>query len=256
MKLRIAATALALLVAGGPAWAQVNALPPDRHILVYGEAQAEAVPDRFRITVSLDVTDPQVDVARRKVEGYMRTILGLLEDADVSGEDVTATSLRIAPETHYDNISGTRLYDGMGVSRKITARFASLPSLQGFLADLATSEEVQVSGVDAELSSEAAIMKALREKAIADTRAKAEVIAASYGVRLAGLYSVSDVPPDFDYGIQEGDWPVTYRWEEETSSLDRIQVTGSRIEPGDLASFQAGTVTLDDRIYAVFLIAD
>ena len=247
---------LSLCAAAGVAGAQVNALPPTRHILVYGEAQAQAIPDRFRITIALERVDPSVDAARRKVEADLRRILARLGEAGVRRQDTNATSLEIGPSERYDRTLQAHVYEGMKVSRMITAHFASTDSLRAFLSGLETSEEVTVSGVETELSTEAAVMKALREKAIADTRTKAEVIAAAYGVRLAGLYSVSDVPPKFDYGIQEGDWPVTFRWNGETSTLDRIQVTGSRLDPSDVESFEAGTVIFEDKIYAVFLISE
>ena len=257
MTIRIRALVLAALAATtGNAVAQVNALPPDRHILVYGEAQAQAVPDRFRITVALEATDVDVDVARRAVEADLRKVLGLLAEAGVPAQEVSATSLAIRPANRYDSESRREVYEGMAVSREITARFLSTASLRDFLAELETSEAVQVSGVETELSTEPALMKALRQKAIDDTRAKARVIAEAYGVELGALYSVSDVPPRFDYGIQEGDWPVSYRWDGASTSLDRIQVTGSRISESHLESFQAGTITVGDKIYAVFLLAD
>ena len=181
----------------------------------------------------------------------------MLADAGVPAEEVTATSLSIRPSNRYDSVTREQVYEGMAVARKVHARFLSTDSLRDFLAALDSSEAVQVSGVETELSTEAALMRALRQKAIDDTRAKAKVIADAYGVRLAGLYSVSDVPPEFDYGIQEGDWPVTYRWNGEESTLDRIMVTGSRIDASDhFESFQAGTITIGDKIYAVFLIGE
>lgn len=247
---------LSLCAIAGVASAQVNALPPTRHILVYGEAKAQAVPDRFRITIDLEVVDPSVDEARWKVEGHLRTILAALAEVGVGREDVVATSLSIDSHERYDRSTEEHVYDGMQVSRKVTARFSTVRALQAFLAALETSREVQVSGVETELSGEDAIMRALREQSIADTRAKAEVIAKAYGVQLAGLYSVSDVPPEFRYGIREGSWPVRLRWDEETSTLDRIMVTGSRISPEDIESFQTGQVVLVDKIYAVFLISE
>lgn len=247
--------AVSLCAASATVAAQVNALPPTPHILVYGEARAQAVPDRFRITVALESVDPVVEVARRKVEANLREVLAQLAAAGVLAQDATATALSIAPRERYDNQLRDHVYEGMAVSREVTARFASTAALREFLGGLETSSEVKVSGVETELDAEAAVMKALRGKAIADTRAKAEAIATAYGVRLAGLYSVSDVPPEFDYGIQEGDWPVTFRWDEERTTLERIQVTGSRLDPSDVETFQAGKVTFEDKIYAVFLIS-
>jgi len=145
------------------------------------------------------------------------------------------------------------------VNRTVRAIFNDQGALREFLAQLKTSEEVQVSGVETELSSESELMAALRQKAIESTREKAEVIAKAYGVRLKGLYSVSDTAPQFDYGIQEGSWPANYRWSRHgdgSSTLDRIEVTGSRIKRAEVESFETGYVNYDDKIYAVFLISE
>jgi uncharacterized protein YggE len=242
-----------------PARAQVNALPPSRHILVYGEAQARAIPDRFRIELAFDVVDQKAEVARRKVEAYVQDAIAQLRKSNVSEGDIIATSLEIEPRTEYDQDARKQRFKGIGVSRKVVARFGAQADLRRFLSGLETSEEVQVSGVETELSEEAALRSQLRHKAIESTRSKAEVIANAYGVRLAGIYSVSDTAPEFEYGIQEGDWPVSYEWRagrDGARELDRIEVTGSRISPNAVESFQTGYVTFEDRIYTVFLIAD
>lgn len=253
---------LGLLVSclwAGAVHAQANALPEGRHILVYGDAQARAIPDRFKIEMTFSVVDRKADVARAKVETYLRDAINKLEAASVPENEIVATSLEIQPSNEYDQEQRKQVFKGIGVTRKLTARFNRQEDLKQFLAGLETSEEVQVSGVTTELGSEPELRRQLRQKAIASTREKAAVIARAYGVRLAGLYSVSDTAPQFDYGITQGDWPALYRWRSESSTLDRIEVTGSRAAgapPPAPESFATGYVNFDDRIYAVFLITD
>ena len=256
MKMLARLLLLSVMCVSGFVQAQVNALPPSRHILVYGEAHARAIPDRFKIEVDFNVLDQNADHARAKVETYLKDAIALLKDAGETGGDIVATTLNIEPDSEYDSNLHKQVYQGIRVKRKVSAVFRDQAGLREFLAQLKTSEEVQVSGVDTELSTETELRAALRQKAIESTREKAEVIAKAYGVRLAGLYSVSDTAPTFDYGISEGDWPAGYRWSGDKNSLDRIEVTGSRISPEDLESFQTGYVTYDDKIYAVFLISE
>lgn len=247
-----------LMLLAGTAQAQVNALPQARHILVYGEAQARAIPDLFKIEMTFSVVDAKADVARKKVEGYLQDSIAKLKASSVPENEIVATSLEIEPRTEYDSEQRKQHFKGIGVTRKLSARFTDQAKLKDFLSKLDTSEEVQVSGVTTELSSEPELRKQLRQKAIESTREKAEVIAKAYGVHLAGLYSVSDTAPQFEYGITEGDWPTTYQWHQSggAASLDRIEVTGSRIGPEDLESFQTGYVNFGDKIYAVFLISE
>lgn len=262
MKSRIGAVAL-LLSMIGTAHAQLNALPQSRHVLVYGQAQARAIPDRYRIEVSFDVVDPKADAARGKVEDMMRDTLRKLRAAGVPDEDIVATSLKIEPRHEYDQDLRKQVFKGIAVERSLTARFNSQEMLKQFLAGLETSEQLQVSGVTTTLANEDALKQQLRAKAIESTKKKAVAIATSYGVRLAGLYSVSDTAPQFEYGIREGDWPVVYEWRASDAGageLDTIVVTGTRAAASPAApapeSFQTGYVTFSDTIYAVFLIGE
>lgn len=246
-----------LISVPGAAQAQVNALPQARHILVYGNAQARAIPDRFKIDITFEVVDLKADTARQKVEAYLQDTIEKLKAASVPESEIVATSLQIEPRKEYEQDQRKEVFKGTAVTRKISARFTDQSKLKKFLAGIETSEEVQVSGVTTELSTEPELRRNLRERAIQSTREKAEAIARSYGVRLAGLYSVSDTAPQFEYGIREGDWPVMYEWHRsgDTPSLDRIEVTGSRIKRDDVESFQTGYVNFEDKIYAVFLIS-
>lgn len=245
-----------LALAATTASAQMNALPPQRHLLVYGEAEARAIPDRFSIKISFDVVDPSADVARRKVEASVADVLAALDKAGVPEGEVVATSMDIEPRERYDAESEEDVYEGMGVSREITARFSDLDALEAFIGGLETSKSLQVSGITTALSSEAALRAALREKSIAQTRAKAEEMAKAFGVRLGGVYSVSDVAPQFQYGIRPGNWNGGYEWfgREGGGTLDAIVVTGSRASSP--VSLRTGYVTFSDKFYAVFLIAD
>lgn len=240
--------------------AQVNAIPPTRHILVYGDAQARAIPDRFKITVNFEAVDPDADAARRRVESSLRGVLQQLDGQGVDPADIVATSLRIDVKERYDEKKDEEVFIGTAVSRSLTARFEDKESLERFIGAIKTSRELTVSNVQTELSSEPALRQALRQKAIESTREKAETIAKAYGARLGGLYSVSDVAPQFQYGIREGSWPSTYEWRmrglDGGGQLDRITVTGTRVQDSATESFQTGYVTFEDKIYAVFLLAD
>ncbi len=244
------------------ALAQVNALPPTRHILVYGDAQARAIPDRFKIGIQFEAVDASPDAARRLVEANVKDILSKLAAAGVPNRDIVATSVQIGSRQRYDQKLQDQVFVGTAVNRSLTARFARQLDLERFLAGVETSQGLSISDVTTELSSELPLRQALREKAILSSREKAEVIAQAYGAKLAGLYSVSDVAPQFAYGISEGSWPQAYSWSE-GRKLDRIEVTGSRVaapapaaDAGASVSLQTGYVTFLDKIYAVFLLAD
>ncbi len=242
------------------ALAQVNALPPTRHVLVYGDAEARAIPDRFKITLQFEAVDPDADAARTRVEQNMQGVLERLKKSAIRENEIVATSLQIGSRERFDEKLREPVFMGTEVKRSLTATFASLKVLQAFLGGLDTSKELKISSVDTALADEQGLRKALREKSIQASREKAETIARAYGATLGKLYSVSDVAPQFEYGIRAGSWPSTYQWGQprpmDSYTLDRVQVTGTRVLRSDIESFQTGFVTFQDRIYAVFLLAD
>lgn len=248
-----------------PAIAQVNALPPTRHILVYGDAQARAIPDRFKITVDFSALDTNAGAARLRVENAIAGVIARLQKNGVPDREIVATSLSIGPEQRYDQATRRELFAGTRVRRSLTARFSRKDALEAFLSGLETSQDLSVSDIRTELANEATLREGLRTRAIESTREKAGTIARTYGARLGALYSVSDVAPQFEYGIREGNWPALYEWNAATQALDRIMVTGSRLAgpmpppstpAPPAAALQAGYVTYSDRIYAVFLLVD
>lgn len=247
---------VAVVLVSPPLAAQVNAIPPTRHILVYGDAQARAIPDRFKISIQFEATNLNPDVARRAVEADVVNVLAKLKAANVPDDEIVATSLQIGTKQRYDQRLQDQVFVGTQVSRSLTARFSRQSDLERFLPTVDTSQGLRISEVTTELSTEPELRKALREKTIASSREKAEVIAKAYGARLGPVYSVSDVAPQFEYGVREGDWPVRFEWTG-NGRLDRIQVTGSRLDrAGAAVSLQSGYVTYDDKIYTVFLLAD
>ena len=191
----------------------------------------------------------------RAVEHHVTSTLAKLKDAHDPSDEIVATSLQIGPRHRYDQKLQEQVFVGTQVSRSLTARFSRQADLERFLATVETSQSLRISDVTTELSSEAELRRALRDKAIASAKTKADDMARAYGARLGPVYSVSDVAPQFEYGIREGEWPVRYEWR--SGGLDRIEVTGSRLERAGVdTSLQSGYVTYTDKIYTVFLLAD
>lgn len=255
------ACAALLLVLGAPlAMAQVNALPSLPHLLVKGEASREVVPDRFTVSVTLSALDMQPELARERVQANLGGLLTVLKSGGAIAGSIDASTFSVQPEHTYE--SQRRVYRGIRATRQLRVTFPDSEATRAFLARLPAGEEVQLAGIEPTFSGEAALRGELKAEAMQQTRETAGLLAGSYGARLGGLYSVSDVAPSFAYGIQAGQWPTTggrggvsppAPAASPAAALDRIQVTGSRITPESLA---VGTVTIAEHLYAIFLLAD
>ncbi len=253
-------------VISNAAFAQVNALPPTPHILVYGHAEARAIPDQFKISMTVSVADPSADAAREKVQAHVEQIFGGLKQAGIPASEMTATTLSIEPHSQYDQKIGTSVYKGVRVSRVIDSTFDDLGKLQHFLASISTSDELQVSGITTGLRDETKLREQLRVKAMQSTQQKAQSIAQAYSAKLGALYGVSDVAPEVSYGVAAGAWPH-YDYDSNSGRLYRVEFGGTHravdTEPTqsvttltrtDVESLKTGYVTFRENVYAVFLL--
>lgn len=234
------------------AWSQINTLPSAPHLLVKGHAEVRVVPDRFTIHLNVDVTDMSPDVARHKVEAHMQRLFKALDANGALKGQTRASSLSIQPQTVYED--GKSVFKGTDVSRSIDATFDTLDKLRLFIAAVPADKEVQIGGIQTARSDIDAIEVKLREAAIENSKQAAKKIAEAYGMKITGVYAVSDVAPDFAYGVQAGSWSGP-------QTLQSISVTGSAPSPAappppaEPPALRVGAMNIEQDIYAVYLTA-
>lgn len=245
---------LSLIVAPAGVFAQANSVPSQPHLLVKGEAKREVIPDRFTLKVALSSSDTSPGAARQRVQDNATRVLNLFERHGALENSVQATSLSIEPKTRYKEDEDEPVFTGTEVSRDLSATFAQLAQVRAVLGELKTSPEVQVSGIDPKYADEGKVRAELKRQAAEQTRVSAHHLAEAYGTRITGLYTISDVAPQFAYGVQAGHWgggtSEGHHLPRAQAPLDAISVTGARAE-----SLEAGSITLTENIYAIFLIA-
>jgi uncharacterized protein YggE len=243
---RMAVYLLALLLPFG-LQAQVNTIPSAPHLLVRGHAETNYIPDRFSITLKVQVTDPQPERARQRVEAHMAAIFRALAKADAMKGRTQASTLQIGPDNEYRN--DKEVFVGTQVTRSVVAVFDAMSGLRAFLASLPAGDEVQVTGVESGCSDLAAITLSLRKQAMINSQEAARQMASAYGARIIGLYSVSDVAPNFPYGVEAGSWQHGDR------ALLPPPPPGSPVLAESTApDLRVGTQQAEQDVYAIYLI--
>lgn len=256
---------LALLLPAGAAWGQVNALPSLPHLLVKGEANRDVVPDRFTVSMTLATTDMSPGRAREQVQANLAALIASLKDSRAIARSIDATVFSVAPEYEYED--NRRVFKGTRATRQLRVTFPDADSTRDFLAGLQAGEQVLLNGIEPAYSGETGLRAELKAEAMRQTRDTAALLAQSYGARIKGLYSVSDVAPSFAYGVQAGQWPRVRRRVgglaapppeppvvfDDPSAVDTVSVTGSRISP---ESIEVGTINIAEHLYAIFLLAE
>lgn len=243
-----------LLPAAGVA--QINTLPSSPHLLVKGHAEARVIPDRFTIHLNVDVTDMSPNIAREKVEAHMRQLFKALDANGAIKDQTRASSLSIQPQNDYED--GKSVFKGTDVTRSIDATFDSLDKLRAFISAVPANKEVQIGSIQTSRSDADAIALRLSDAAIENSKQAAEKIAAAYGMKIVGVYAVSEVAPDFAYGIQAGSWggPQTLQTIAVTGSTGPAAPPPTAMPPKVLSpELRTGTQTFQQDIYAVYLTA-
>lgn len=244
---------IALLLPGW-ALAQVNALPAAPHLLVRGHAEGRYIPDRFSISLQVVVTDPVPEQARSKVEEHMQRVFAALDKTGALRKQTKAGDLQIEPSRQYRD--GRTVFLGTQVSRGVEATFDSADKLKAFIGQLAAGEEVQVRNTRAWRSDMDAVRTELRKRAMANAQEAAKQMAGAYGLRVTGVYSVSDVAPEFAYGVRAGSWGSGSDGPMPPAPPADITVSASdmaaRMRDIDL---RVGSIEAEQNIYAVYLTA-
>jgi uncharacterized protein YggE len=249
----------ALWLMAGLAFAQANSIPSQPHLLVKGQASRTVMPDRFTVELLLQATDASPDKARQIVQTNAANVLALLSKHNAVPDSVSASSLSIEPDRAYEN--GKSVFKGTRVTRRLRGTFDALGGLQAMLAALDTSPELQVTSLRSTYSQGGRLRAELKREAAQQSRRTADGLASAYGTRIIGLYTISDVAPDFAYGVRAGVWDTRESDDQPAPPAPpaaqpaiggTVDVTGSRAAS---ESLQAGAITYSENVYAIFLIA-
>lgn len=251
--------AIGLMALAGAVNAQANTIPSQPHLLVKGQAERVVTPDRFTIEILLQATDFVPEQARRKVQDNAAMLLALLKRNDALPESIHASSLSISPENAYE--SGKQVFKGTKVVRRIRGTFGDLEKARAVLAGLNTSPDLQVMALRSGYSQAGKLRAELKREAAQQSRRTAEGLASAYNARITGLYTISDVAPDFAYGVRAGTWDtadddggVSPETPAPAASPDigAVTVSGNRAAP---ESLEAGAISFAENVYAIFLIS-
>lgn len=238
-----------------------SSLPSQPHLLVKGQASRTVMPDRFGVQVDLAEIDADTNAARERVAANVRMILAAFRRHNALEASVHADNLVVAPETRYENRQ--QVYLGSKVSRTLRAQFTDVRDLQAFLGVLTASQSVQFRTLSPQFANWRPLRAELKAEAARKARASAEGLAGAYDSRITGLYTISDVAPNFAYGVHAGTWPAV--GEEASGSFAppppppppplQHDTGGVAVSSGSVSEVMvAAPITLAENVYAIFLI--
>ena len=213
-------------------------LPDAPHVVVQGEGLVSVAPDSATVSMVARHRSADAGEAKRVVDRAVAALLKVAPDFDVAPDDITASDLALGETTEYDD-NNRRLPRAHLASREVKVRLDDLERLGAWMDAALAAGFTDVADVSFKSSQEARLREDARARAVADAREQAGGLATAFGGRLGPVYSINSLNSMQAHGYGN-------------TLLDRVQVTGSRIDSG---RYLQPKIDFTERVSAVFEIS-
>ncbi len=161
-------------------------------ISVTGTATTRLAPDI--VVMTLGVQTQGRDVAEAVSENNRRSaeVIGVFRSANVASEDIQTTYFNVYPQQQYDQfgtLTGEVVY---WVDNTITVKIRQLDQVGVLLQSVLTRGANTVQGLSYTVEDPSDAVDAIRADALENARAQAEQLAASAGVELGDVLTISE----------------------------------------------------------------
>ncbi len=169
----------------------------ERTLMVNGYGKINGNNDIAMTTIGFSNTDKDVAKAQAANKAVMDKVFADLKKLGVADKDLQ-TNYTIYPEYNYTQDKG-QLLVGYRVNEQLTVKIRDLAKITEVLGLAGKYGANEVGGLSFTIDDPENLKEQAREKAIADARAKALVLAARLGVRLGGVISYNEYEGSNDY---------------------------------------------------------
>lgn len=171
-------------------------------IVVSGTGRVSVVPDIADIRLGVAVTKPKVDAARAEAATTMDAILAALDAAGVVRRDVRTTLLSIQPRFEYREGKPPKL-TGYELTNLVEATIRDLGKLGDVVDGALGAGATSMDGLTFRVADPAPAEREARQRAMADARSRADVLAGAGGLTIEGVSDIVEggaMPPPRPFG--------------------------------------------------------
>jgi uncharacterized protein len=164
---------------------------PIRTISVTGTGTIEAVPDMATLMIGVNTQGATAAEALGANTTATEAVIARLTASGIGARDMQTSNLMVNPNwTGYD--SSTPTISGYVASNMLTVRVRALDTTGAVLDAAVTDGANTLNGLTFGLADPEPAYNEARKEAVADAKAKAELLAAAAGVSLGQVLSISD----------------------------------------------------------------
>ena len=171
-------------------------------ITVTGKGEVKAVPDVSKFMVTIEETSKDQTGALNASSEKVNNVIDLLKKAGIEEKDIKTEYTNVNPKYEYPSgraeimiyppVSANPVIVGYTSSHTLSVKVRDIGKVSDVQQIFAGAKVQNVSGPDLSIDDVDAIKVDAREKAIADAKAQAEVLAEQLGVRLGKIVSFSE----------------------------------------------------------------
>ena len=166
-------------------------------ISVTGEGEATAIPDIGKFSFSIMADGVDAVKAREESNTKTNAVIAFLKEKGVEEKDIKTESYNLSPKYKYEQkpcpygsyCPGEQVGDGFEVTQTISVKVRNVDQAGELLAGVGDKGATNLSGLEFTIDDTSALENEARKEAIADAKAKAEVLAKELNVRLDRMVS-------------------------------------------------------------------
>jgi len=185
----LAACLLILASMGGPALADADGMP--RTISVSGTGSIDATPDIARLSLAVQRRNSSMQVARDETVKVSNSFIALCKKLGIKDAKIRTSGLTIQPEYRWDQKENQQIFLGYFVQRQLEVELDDLDKLGDVIEGAIDAGVNEVSPPQLDSSRRKELSRDALAAATADARANAERIAASLGVKLDAVRTIT-----------------------------------------------------------------
>jgi hypothetical protein len=187
----VLACTLASLLALSAAHAQMPMGPQPRGITVTGTGTVVGEPDKARVQLTVQKSNPLMDKARTDAVAVVDKFLALTKKLGIDPKKVRTTSALVNPEYRWDKDTGRQILTGYLVQRQLEVEVTDLDKLGALIEGAVSAGVNNVSPPMLDSSKRRELNRQALAAAAKDAEANARAIAETLGVRIGALRQLS-----------------------------------------------------------------
>lgn len=196
-----------------------------RSITVSGEAEVRVIPDEVILTLGIQTSDPELDVAKSTNDHRVQAVLAAAEKQGVPREYLQTDYLQIEPR--YRDSHEALDFIGYFVRKTIVVRLRNIEKFEALLASVLEAGANYVHGIEFRTTELRRQRDHARSLALQAAREKAEAMAAELGQEIGDPVSIRE--DHYGWWSWYGSW-----WGSRGSATSQNVVQSAATAPRDL----------------------